>query len=115
MPSEEQTARELESVDWERVQEIVRAFRRAVEGDERPALEAFLPEANGNRRAALIELIHEEMEFQIKAAEPYGVAAYLECFPRSPMTRERSVSWPRPSRRCGGGWCPSCRKARTIL
>ena len=62
--------RELESVDWEGVQEIVRAFRRALDRGERPALEAYRARREGrNRRAALIELIHEEMEVRIKAGE----------------------------------------------
>ena len=39
MRSAKQTARELESVDWEGVQETVRAFRRALDRGERPALE----------------------------------------------------------------------------
>ena len=73
MPSEERTARELDSIDWEGVQEIVRAFRHAFDRGERPALEAFLPEAAAKRRAALIELIHEEMEFRIKAGESFSL------------------------------------------
>ena len=81
MPSQEPTARELESADWERVQEIVRTYRQAVDRDEQPALEAFVAEANGNGRAALVELIHEEMEFRIKAGESFSLATYLERFP----------------------------------
>ena len=47
MPSQQQTARELESVDWEGVQETVRAFRQALDRGERPALEAYVPEEAG--------------------------------------------------------------------
>ena len=41
MPCEQPTAGELESVDWEGVQETVRAFRQALDRGERPALEAY--------------------------------------------------------------------------
>ena len=80
MPSQQQTARELGSVDWEDVQETVRAFRHALERGERPALEEFVPEARGNRRAALIELIHEEMEVCITAGESFLLEAHLDRF-----------------------------------
>ncbi len=80
MRSAQQTARELESVDWEGVQDTVRAFRRALDRGERPALEAFAPEEARNRRAALIELIHEEMAFRITAGDDFRLEAYLDRF-----------------------------------
>jgi eukaryotic-like serine/threonine-protein kinase len=80
MPSERQTASELESADWEGVQETVRAFRQALDRGERPALEAFAPKANGNRRAALIELIQEEMEVRITAGDSFRIEALLDRF-----------------------------------
>ena len=80
MPSEQQTARELESIDVEGVQAIVRAFRQALDRGERPASEAYVPEETGNRRAALIELIPEEMEVRIKGGESFSLDAHLDRF-----------------------------------
>ena len=81
MPSEHQTAHELESALWEGVQGIVRAFRKALDRGERPALEAYLPEQGTKRKDALIELVHEEMEFRIEAGEASVLGSYLERFP----------------------------------
>ena len=81
MPSEYQTARELDSVDWEGVQGIVRAFRQALDRGERPALETYLPDVGARRKNVLIELVHEEMEFRITAGEDSVLESYLERFP----------------------------------
>ena len=78
---EHSTAGELDSVDWEGVQGIVREFRRALDRGERPALEAYLPEHGTQRKDALIELVHEEMEFRIKAGESSVLGSYLQRFP----------------------------------
>ncbi len=80
MPSQQLTARELGSADWEDVQEIVRTFRQALDRGERPALETYVPEARGNRRAALLELIHEEMEVCITTGESFRLEAHLDRF-----------------------------------
>ena len=56
-------------------------FRQALDRGERPALEAYLPEHGTQRKDALIELVHEEMEFRIKAGESSVLGSYLERFP----------------------------------
>ena len=81
MPLEHSTAGELNTVDWEGVQGIVREFRRALDRGERPALEAYLPEHGTKRKDVLIELVHEKMEFRIKAGESSVLGSYLERFP----------------------------------
>ncbi|MGO9888200.1 MAG: protein kinase domain-containing protein, partial [Solirubrobacteraceae bacterium] len=81
MALEHSTASELDTVDWEGVQGIVREFRKALDRGERPALEAYLPEHGTQRKDALIELVHEEMEFWIKAGESSVLGSYLERFP----------------------------------
>jgi tetratricopeptide (TPR) repeat protein/tRNA A-37 threonylcarbamoyl transferase component Bud32 len=80
MPSNQQTARELDSVDWEDVQGIVRAFRQALDRGERPEFDAFVRDGAANRRAALIELIHEVMEVRITAGDSFTLEAYLDRF-----------------------------------
>ena len=73
---------ELESSVWEEIQLIVRTFRQALRCGERPAIEAHAPEGSPQRTFVLIELIHEEIEFQIKAGESLGLADYLARFPK---------------------------------
>ena len=80
MLSEKTSASKLDSIAWEEVQEIVRTFRHAFDQGRRPALEAFLPKAGANRSAALVELVHEEMEVRIKAGESVQLGSYLERF-----------------------------------
>ena len=64
--------------DWKGA-ENVRAFGQASSEGIRSGRHV-LRRRPGNRRAALIELIHEEMEFRIKAGEPSGLEANLERF-----------------------------------
>ena len=103
MALEHSTASELDTVDWEGVQGIVRKFRRALDRGERPALEAYLPEHGTQRKDALIELVHEEMEFRIKAGESSVLGSYLERFPEIVDDPRRSAIWSRPSWSCGDG------------
>ena len=72
---------ELDSFNWEGIQEVVRSFRRALRCGERPAIEAYIPAGNGHRKALLLELIHEEIDFKVKAGEPSGLDSYLVRFP----------------------------------
>jgi hypothetical protein len=74
------STQELDSLALEGIQAIVRSFRLALRRGERPAIEAFAPAGGPQRQAVLVELIHEEMEFRIKAGEPVRAATYLERF-----------------------------------
>jgi tetratricopeptide (TPR) repeat protein/tRNA A-37 threonylcarbamoyl transferase component Bud32 len=80
MRSEQRPVSELDSVDWEEVQAIVRAFRAALDRGEQPAIEALLPGATARRKAALVELVHEEMEFRLKANQSFRLESYLQRF-----------------------------------
>ncbi len=81
IPSEVRRTPELESSVWEEIQIVVRSFRQALRDRDRPAIEAHVPEGSPHRKFVLIELIHEEMEFLIKAGEPVGLGGYLIRFP----------------------------------
>src|SRR5580692_740204 len=81
IPSEVRRTPELESSVWEEVQVVVRAFRQALRRGERPAIEDHAPVGSPQRTFVLMELIHEEMEFHIKAGESSGLADYLARFP----------------------------------
>ena len=75
------TASELESHTWDDLQAVVRSFRQAINRGERPAIEAYAPEGIPDRKAVLLELVHEELEIRIKAGEPLSLASYFVRFP----------------------------------
>jgi hypothetical protein len=89
----------LDSIAWEGIEDVVRSFRRALVRGENPAIEEYVPERVPYRTVVVIELIQEEMEFQIKAGQPSGLSA----------------SWSRPSRSCRDAWHPCRGNARLIL
>ena len=81
MPLETVPLSELDHLAWSELQQVVRTFRDALRRGEHPEIEAFASAPSSNRPTALVELIHEEMEFRIKAGEAVKLGAYLERFP----------------------------------
>ncbi len=71
----------LDRRDWTALQEVVRTFRAALRRGEQPEIEALVPAAGAGRRMVLVELIHEELEFRMKAGARVDPRAYLERFP----------------------------------
>jgi hypothetical protein len=70
------------SPDWfELVQPIVTRFEQALHRGERPSIAEALKDSGAARRSALIELIHSELEFHLKAGEPARIEQYLALFP----------------------------------
>ena len=78
----ERHLRALSRGDWDVLARSVGGFVAVLRRGERPDITGHLP-AGGPalRRAALIEIIHEELEFRLKAGEPTGAAEYLARFP----------------------------------
>jgi serine/threonine protein kinase/tetratricopeptide (TPR) repeat protein len=66
---------------WTRQEELLEAFEAAWQRGERPALEEFLPEGEGERAALLPELVRVDLEFRIKGGENARVEGYLERYP----------------------------------
>ena len=81
----------VDSVAWE-------GFRISSERFARPWSVASVPRSRrmcprrGATDGLLLELIHEEMEFGIKAGRPSGLGRTSSVSPRSPTTRARSAS-----------------------
>jgi serine/threonine protein kinase/Flp pilus assembly protein TadD len=75
-------APELPTEAWTRLEQILERFENAWLGSERPLLDDFLQEASpAERHALLVELVHAELEFRVKAGEPVRVEDYLPRFP----------------------------------
>ena len=73
---------DLSSETWHGLEPIVELFERALSRGERPPLDAFLPALKpAERRALLAELVHADLEFLLKAAEPARVEDYLTAYP----------------------------------
>ncbi len=71
----------------QRLEAILQCFADAWRRGEQPGIDDFLARAEGDaqRRALLVELVHEDLEFRFKAGEPVGAVAYLN---RYPLLRE---------------------------
>jgi hypothetical protein len=69
------------TIQWESLERILERFEDAWRAGERPALEEYLAQSGPDRRALLIELVHEDLEYRIGAGEAARVEGYLERFP----------------------------------
>src|SRR5262245_35902430 len=76
---------------WERLERVLERFEDAWERGEPPALEDYLACAGeGERRALLIELVHEDLEYRLKGGEAARVETYLDRYPE--LRGERPVA-----------------------
>ncbi len=69
------------SKTWPRCEELIRQFEFASQRRESPSIDAYLQAAPHDREALVIELIHIDLEFRLKAREQVRVEAYLQRFP----------------------------------
>jgi serine/threonine-protein kinase len=74
---------------WDRLEGIVARYERAWQSGASPIIDDYLPRDAALRRAALVELIHTDMEWSLKAAVPARVEGYLTRFPE--LAGDRSV------------------------
>jgi hypothetical protein len=66
----------------------VAAFENAWQRGERPAINDYLKGAGANRLLVLIELVHADLDCQIRSGKPACVEDYLERFPELAQQRE---------------------------
>jgi serine/threonine-protein kinase len=74
-------ASELPSEDWLPWEEALQRFERAWANGERPEIDAYLLSCAAGRGAALIEFVHTDLEYRIKAGEAARVGEYLGRYP----------------------------------
>jgi serine/threonine protein kinase len=76
------TFRDLPDHVWERVEDRLGRFEAAWQKNERPDPAVFLVGVSGEERdTLLVELVHEDLEYRLRAGEPARVEEYLERFP----------------------------------
>jgi hypothetical protein len=66
--------------EWAELERPVAGFERRRRRSECPEIERFLPPA-GPRRAVLVELVHADLEFRLRAGELARVEEYSRRFP----------------------------------
>jgi hypothetical protein len=71
----------LASGERDNLHALVHRFEDVWQGGRRPAIDDFLPPGPCGRLPVLVELVHVELEYRLKAGEPAGVADYLERYP----------------------------------
>src|SRR5437660_53292 len=73
--------RQLPSADWEELERLLKAFGAAWQRGDRPVLEEYLRRGPASNPLLLVELVHLDLEFRLKAGEPARVETYLERYP----------------------------------
>jgi eukaryotic-like serine/threonine-protein kinase len=63
------------------LESVAGRFEEAWQRGERPAVEDFLPAADGLRARLLLELVHADLELRLKAGEEARVEEYLKRYP----------------------------------
>ncbi len=72
---------ELSDGEWERLERTIEAFEASWRAGGRPRIEDDLGALGPYREPLLLELVHTELEFRLKAGEPARVEEYLGRFP----------------------------------
>src|SRR5262249_14414346 len=81
MSASNDRAADLSSVEWLRFKQVAERFEEAWQNGERPAVDAYLPAGEPERRLALPELVHVDLECRLKAGEPARVEDYWQRYP----------------------------------
>jgi formylglycine-generating enzyme required for sulfatase activity/tRNA A-37 threonylcarbamoyl transferase component Bud32 len=81
MTAPDGTRRPLPTDVRQRQEQAVRAFEDAWRAGCRPTIDDYLPAERVARWAILAELLHADLEFQLKAGEPVRVEHYLSRYP----------------------------------
>jgi tRNA A-37 threonylcarbamoyl transferase component Bud32 len=72
---------ELTSGEWTAREEILRRFEAAQRGGPQPEIEDYLPVSEPLRTTVLVELVHIDLEYQLKRGQKARAQQYLERFP----------------------------------
>ncbi|QDT98029.1 WD40 domain-containing protein [Gimesia aquarii] len=75
-------------VDQKTVEKIVERFEVAWQTATPPAIEDFVPETGHLRTVVIIELVHSDLDFRIKAGERVRIEEYFNRFPELHKDKE---------------------------
>jgi serine/threonine protein kinase len=88
-PHDSDTADPSATCAWTRREQLIESFERAWRAGLLPNIDGFLPGAVAEHESLLVELIHVDLEFRLKAGEPVRVEAYFDRYPR--VTQDRAA------------------------
>jgi serine/threonine protein kinase len=81
MPTFPEPVLEIASAAWAACEPVLARFEAAWHRGPRPAIADYLPPAGEHRPALLLELVHTDLEFRLKAGEVARVEEYLSRYP----------------------------------
>ena len=91
---------------WSRFEELIEAFEHAWRAGPLPNIDDFLRGESSEQEALLVELIHVDLEFRIKAGEAARVESYFDRYPRLTMIAPRCWTFSRRSVSCASAGKP---------
>jgi serine/threonine-protein kinase len=77
--------------DWEALERVVEDFEQAWQRGDSPVLPDYLPAEGPGRQELLVELIHTDLEFRLKAAMPVRAEGYLARYPELGQDRKATL------------------------
>jgi WD40 repeat protein/tRNA A-37 threonylcarbamoyl transferase component Bud32 len=83
---------DLATEQWDRLERAIKRFEEAWQQGRRPALAEYLPAAPDERRVLLVELIHIDLEYRLKAGEAARSESYLQAHPELAQDRAAAVA-----------------------
>lgn len=98
---------QMSRTEWSELERRVAAFEAAWNQGRRPSIAEHLPDQPSLRAAVLVELIHSDFEFRLRAGEAVDPASYAAAFPelaepekliRDLLNEARSVARRSPER-----------------
>src|SRR5262245_8739125 len=92
MPRDSNTPGPLATADWDRLEPIIRRFESAWQAGARPTIEEYLPAAQAERQAVLVELAHADLEGRLKRGEAACAADYLQRFPELAVNPDAALA-----------------------
>jgi serine/threonine-protein kinase len=81
MTNDKDSIKKLSPREWDQLERIVDRYETAWHQGTWPTIDEFLPEEPALRRAAVVELVHSDLELRLKAGVPVRVEGYLAWFP----------------------------------
>jgi serine/threonine-protein kinase len=77
---------------WTRRERLISAFEDAWQSGTAPTLADFVPPAGPDRAAVLVELVHVDLEYRLKAGEAVRLETYLQRLPELADNAEAVVA-----------------------
>ena len=81
----------LASPSWSRCERLIATFEEAWRRGPAPAIADYLGVEGPARRALLVELVHVDLEFRLKAGQPARVETYLKDYPELAADRRATL------------------------